>query len=201
MRYQKTGISLVILGLALVQWLVTASREPDAPGVVSARNVQTQTPRQIPAGAISAEVLAVAFTPPSGGGQVIVKAIDDSREEVLVQAYGFTHNAIAQALLRAQQRGVKVQVLLDKKSSQTNRYVIDLLEAAALPVKFDGAHAIAHNKVMVIDASVVVTGSYNFTNSADTRNAENILVLRSPDLAKSYRENWQTHWSHGQAAP
>lgn len=201
MRYQKTGISLVILGLALVQWLVSASREPDAPGVVSARNVQTQTPRQIPAGAISAEVLAVAFTPPSGGGQVIVKAIDDSREEVLVQAYGFTHNAIAQALLRAQQRGVKVQVLLDKKSSQTNRYVIDLFEAAALPVKFDGAHAIAHNKVMVIDASVVVTGSYNFTNSADTRNAENILVLRSPDLAKSYRENWQTHWSHGQAAP
>ena len=201
MRYQKTGLSLVIVGVALVQWLINVSREPDAPGVVSARNVQMQTPRQIPAGAISAEVLAVAFTPPSGGGQVIVKASDDSREEVLVQAYGFTHNAIAQALLRAQQRGVKVQVLLDKKSSQTNRYVIDLFEAAALPVKFDGAHAIAHNKVMVIDASVVVTGSYNFTNSADTRNAENILVLRSPDLAKSYRENWQTHWSHGQAAP
>jgi len=201
MRYQKTGISLVILSLALLQWLVNASREPDAPGVVSARNVQTQTPRQMTAGATSAEVLAVAFTPPSGGGQVIVKAIDDSREEVLVQAYGFTHNAIAQALLRAQQRGVKVQVLLDKKSSQTNRYVIDLFEAATLPVKFDGAHAIAHNKVMVIDASVVVTGSFNFTNSADTRNAENILVLRSPDLAKTYRDNWQTHWSHGQAAP
>ena len=201
MRYQKTGLSLVIAGLALVQWLLNASREPDAPGVVSARNVQTQAPGPMPAGTLSAEVLAVAFTPPSGGGHVIVKAIDDSREEVLVQAYGFTHNAIAQALLRAQQRGVKVQVLLDKKSSQTNRYVIDLFEAAALPVKFDGAHAIAHNKVMVIDASVVVTGSYNFTNSADTRNAENILVLRSPDLAKSYRENWQTHWSHGQAAP
>ena len=39
------------------------------------------------------------------------------------------------------------------------------------------------------------------TNSADTRNAENILVLRSPDLAKSYRDNWQIHWSHGQATP
>ena len=155
----------------------------------------------MPAGALSAEVLAVAFTPPSGGGQVIVKANDDSREEVLVQAYGFTHNAIAQALLRAQQRGVKVHVLLDQKSSQTNRYVIDLFRDAALSVKFDGAHAIAHNKVMVIDASVVVTGSYNFTNSADSRNAENILVLRSSELARRYRENWQTHWSHGQSAP
>ena len=201
MRYQKTGLSLVIVGVALVQWLINVSREPDAPGVVSARNVQTQAPGLMLAGAMSAEVLAVAFTPPSGGGQVIVQAIDDSREELLVQAYGFTHNAIAQALLRAQQRGVKVQVLLDQKSSQTNRYVIDLFRDAALTVKFDGAHAIAHNKVMVIDASVVVTGSYNFTNSADSRNAENILVLRSTELARRYRENWQTHWSHGQSAP
>jgi phosphatidylserine/phosphatidylglycerophosphate/cardiolipin synthase-like enzyme len=201
MRYQKTGLSLVILGLALVQWLVNASRDPDAPGVVSARNVPSQEAHPVPAGASTVEVLAVAFTPPSGGGQVIVKAIDDSREEVLVQAYGFTHNAIAQALLRAQQRGVKVQVLLDQKSSQTNRYVIELFRESALPVKWDGAHAIAHNKVMVIDAAVVVTGSYNFTNSADTRNAENILVLRGPDLARSYRENWQKHWSHGSSAP
>lgn len=201
MRYPKTGLSLVILGLALVQWLVNASRDPASPGVVSARSVPAHAASASSTGAGAVEVLAVAFTPPSGGGQVIVKAIDDSREEVLVQAYGFTHNAIAQALLRAQQRGVKVQVLLDRKSSQTNQYVIDLFAQAALPVKFDGAHAIAHNKVMVIDGTVVVTGSYNFTNSADTRNAENILVLRGAELARHYRENWRNHWAHGVAAP
>lgn len=63
----------------------------------------------------TAEVLGVYFTPPSGAASAIVQAIDRSEREVLVQAYGFTHNGIAQALLRAQQRGVTVRVLLDKK--------------------------------------------------------------------------------------
>ena len=197
MRYQKTGLSLVIAGLALVQWLLNASREPDAPGVVSARNVQTQAPSPMPAGALSAEVLAVAFTPPSGGGQVIVKAIDDSREEVLVQAYGFTHNAIAQALIRAHQRGVEVRVLLDRKSQSSNRYVMEVLSDAQIELRQDGKHAIAHNKVMVIDRAIVITGSFNFTNSASTRNAENFLVLKSADLAEKYSQQWQHHWAHG----
>ncbi|MEY4363686.1 MAG: hypothetical protein RLZZ24_1038 [Pseudomonadota bacterium] len=144
----------------------------------------------------TAEVLGVYFTPPAGAAQAIVRAIDESQREVLVQAYGFTHNAIAQALLRAQARGVQVRVVLDEKSDNTNRYVIGLFEQAQLPVGHDGRHAIAHNKVMVIDEQVVITGSFNFTNSAETRNAENFLILKSSDLAKTYKSQWQTHWEH-----
>mgnify|MGYP000408543041 FL=1 len=62
--------------------------------------------------AITAEVLGVYFTPPANAAAAIVKAIDASEREVLVQAYGFTHNGIAQALVRAHQRGVSVRVLL-----------------------------------------------------------------------------------------
>lgn len=146
---------------------------------------------------IQAEVLGVYFTPPTGAASAIVQTIDASQREVLVQAYGFTHNAIAQALVRAHQRGVKIRVLLDKKSEKTNRYVIDLLTQAPIDMRYDGKHAIAHNKVMVIDESVVITGSFNFTNSAETRNAENVLVLKSDELAKRYKSEWQSHWSHG----
>jgi phosphatidylserine/phosphatidylglycerophosphate/cardiolipin synthase-like enzyme len=145
---------------------------------------------------VTAEVLGVYFTPPAGAAQAIVQAVDASRQEVLVQAYGFTHNAIAQSLLRAQARGVQVRVLLDAKSDKTNRYVIDLLQDAQVPLRGDGRHAIAHNKVMVIDESVVITGSFNFTNSAETRNAENFLILRSPVLAQRYKQEWQAHWAH-----
>ena len=144
----------------------------------------------------TAEVLGVYFTPPAGAAQAIVRAVDASQKEVLVQAYGFTHNAIAQSLLRAHARGVRVQVLLDAKSDKTNRYVIDLLERAQVPLRGDGRHAIAHNKVMVIDESVVITGSFNFTNSAETRNAENFLILRSAPLAQTYKQQWETHWAH-----
>lgn len=142
------------------------------------------------------EVLGVYFTPPPGAANAIVKAIDASQHEVLVQAYGFTHNAIAQALLRARDRGVSVQVLLDQKSDHTNRYVIDLFNQRRVPLREDGKHAISHNKVMVIDESVVITGSFNFTNSAETRNAENFLILKSVDLASQYKMQWQSHWGH-----
>ena len=146
---------------------------------------------------MTVEVLGVYFTPPAHAAAAIVNAIDASEHEVLVQAYGFTHNALAQALVRAHQRGVNVQVLLDKKSQASNRYVIAVLEEAEIAVRQDGKHAIAHNKVMVIDQDVVITGSFNFTNSAATRNAENFLVLRSADLAEQYRVQWHSHWAHG----
>lgn len=64
---------------------------------------------------IQAEVLGVYFTPPAGAAQAIVKTIDASSSEVLVQAYGFTHNAIAQAIIRAHQRGVKGVSLVGSK--------------------------------------------------------------------------------------
>jgi phosphatidylserine/phosphatidylglycerophosphate/cardiolipin synthase-like enzyme len=143
------------------------------------------------------QVLYVGFTPPVGVAQHIVQAIDQARKEVLVQAYGFTHNAIAQAVVRAHQRGLKVGVLLDEKSDSTNRYVTGLFRAEGLSMRLDGSHAIAHNKVIVIDGEVLVTGSFNFTNSAETRNAENLLILRGAALAQAYRDNFLQHWAHG----
>jgi phosphatidylserine/phosphatidylglycerophosphate/cardiolipin synthase-like enzyme len=146
--------------------------------------------------AAQAEVVGIYFTPPSDVASAVIEVIDQSKSEVLVQAYGFTHNGIAQALLRAHARGVQVKVLLDAKTDSTNRYVSELLQAQQIPLRLDGGHAIAHNKVIVVDGELVITGSFNFTNSAQTRNAENLLVLKSTGLADSYKSNWQTHWNH-----
>lgn len=178
------GLSALLGGQTLS---LAAGRPPPA----AAANALGQAPA-----ADGVQVLYVGFTPPQGVAQNIVKAIDQAQSEVLVQAYGFTHNAIAQAVVRAHRRGLTVHVLLDQKSESTNRYVIGLFQEAGVSMRMDGAHAIAHNKVIVIDAQVVVTGSFNFTNSAETRNAENVLILRGEGLAKTYRDNWQQHWSH-----
>jgi len=58
------------------------------------------------------------------------------------------------------------------------------------------AHAIAHNKIIIIDRQVVITGSYNFTKAAEGKNAENLLVIRSKALAGKYIINWQEHRGH-----
>ena len=60
------------------------------------------------------------------------------------------------------------------------------------------AHAIAHNKVMVVDGATVVTGSFNFTKAAEERNAENLLVIKDKGLARLYMENWELHKGHSE---
>jgi phosphatidylserine/phosphatidylglycerophosphate/cardiolipin synthase-like enzyme len=141
----------------------------------------------------------VYFSPNGGAQDAIVREIDRARSSILVQAYSFTSAPIAKALIEAKKRGVAIAAILDK-SQRTERYSgATFLKNEGIPVMIDAAHAIAHNKVMVIDSAVVITGSFNFTKAAEKRNAENLLVLRSPELAKIYSANWAAHRKHSEA--
>ncbi len=115
-----------------------------------------------------------------------------------VQAYSFTSVPIAQALVDAHRRGVSVEVILDKSQLEGRSVQTDFLDQAGVPVRIDAAHAIAHNKVMVIEGETVITGSFNFTKSAEERNAENLLVIRDRVLAERYEANWQKHKAHSE---
>jgi len=143
-----------------------------------------------------AEILGIYFTPPVGGAGGIARQIDGAKKAIKVMAYGFTSINLAEALVRAKKRGVDVALIQDEKSSQNNREALQKLLDAAIEVRSDGKHAIQHNKVMVIDQDVVITGSYNFTNSAETRNAENIMIVKSEYAARRYLDNWNNHWEH-----
>jgi phosphatidylserine/phosphatidylglycerophosphate/cardiolipin synthase-like enzyme len=89
--------------------------------------------------------------------------LNKAKSTILVQAYSFTSAPIVKALLNAHKRGVKVEVILDK-SQKTQKYSsATFLYNQGIPVKIDAQHAIAHNKVMIIDGETVITGSFNFT--------------------------------------
>jgi len=143
-----------------------------------------------------------AFTPGDAADRKITDAIGRARQEVRVQAFLFTHRGLASALIRARRRGVDVQVIADaQQAAAVPNSVLPSLAAAGVPVFLDAAHDSAHNKVMVIDAgtsdALVITGSFNFTHSAQTRNAENVLFLRgNRALAQAYRDNWMRHREH-----
>lgn len=162
----------------------------------------------IAAPANSAEVEALCFTPGGECTDVVVGAIAKAQNQVLVQAYSFTSPEVVKALVDAKRRGVDVRAVLDKsnfckagKDDCENKGAVaaDTLRVVKVPVLVDRAHAIAHNKVMVIDGERVITGSFNFTRSAQERNAENLLILRDKELAQRYTVNWQEHAGH--AAP
>ena len=145
-----------------------------------------------------APVWQVYFSPWGGATNAIIEALDYARISILEQAYSFTSECIAQALARAHARGVQVQVLLDKSQRIQKYTVVDLLNRANIPTLIDADHAIAHNKVMVIDNRIVITGSFNFTKAAEERNAENLLVISDDDLADRYAQNWRAHQAHSQ---
>lgn len=144
---------------------------------------------------------AVYFSPAGGATDAVVREIGAARFKIGVQAYSFTSPAIVSALKKAHDRGVGVYVLLDK-SNLTGKYSgASYLLNAGVPVGIDPKHAIAHNKVVLIDpgtpGATVLTGSFNFTAAAEKSNAENLLILRDcPELMKSYYENWKVHAAH-----
>lgn len=144
----------------------------------------------------------LAFTPGDDAGALIVKTIEQARKQVLVQAYSFTHQAIADALVAARKRGLDVQLIADhKQDAKVATTLVGELVERGVPVYLDAQHAAAHNKVMVIDAgtpeAAIITGSFNFTHAAQYRNAENLLILRgNPLLAEAYAANWRRHRAH-----
>lgn len=142
--------------------------------------------------------IQVYFSPQGGCTEAVVSALAHATNSVLVQAYSFTSAPIAKALVDAHRRGVQVQVILDK-SQRTERYSsATFLVNAGIPTLIDDKHAIAHNKIMVIDSRRVITGSFNFTKAAEQNNAENLLVIDGDtELAAKYTANWQNHEPFG----
>lgn len=140
----------------------------------------------------------VFFTPGDATTTELVAELNAATQTVHVQAYSFTSAPIAKAVIEAKRRGVDVTAILDKSQRTANYSSADLLVNEGVPTFIDAKHAIAHNKIMIIDGATVITGSFNFTKAAQESNAENLLILRDRELAEKYESNWHIHLSHSQ---
>ncbi len=126
-----------------------------------------------------------------------IAAIKSAKSKLRVQMFTFTSAKITAELVAAHARGVDVAVLMDANAAKgANHKVVAALVAAGVPLKFDGLHAIAHIKMMIVDGLVVLTGSFNFTEQAEHRNAEMIAIIRSADAAERCNAEWNLHNGH-----
>lgn len=138
----------------------------------------------------------VRFSPHGGCQEQIVSAINRAQKNVLIQAYSFTNLPIGEALIADKNRGVRVEIILDRSNENSPDSLIHLMMEHGVPIYIDSSHAIAHNKVMVIDNDTVLTGSFNFTKSAEEKNAENCLVIQGKKNNIAYTDNWLRHKEH-----
>jgi phosphatidylserine/phosphatidylglycerophosphate/cardiolipin synthase-like enzyme len=138
----------------------------------------------------------VAFSPWDDAEGALLRAVAAAKKTIYVQAFLLTSRTLGRALIAAHQRGVAVLVLTDREMlAKGDNSQIPRLVEAGIPVWLEVRYQSAHNKIMLIDPEephpIVVTGSYNFTFSAQARNAENLLLLRdNPQLAQIYLANW-----------
>lgn len=140
----------------------------------------------------------VCFAPSRDCSRLVVEQVSKAKKTIRVQAYGFTDVAIASALVAAKRRGVDVQIILDRSNRDRTKYTeATFFVHAEVLTLIDARHPIAHNKVVVIDDDLVITGSYNFTKHAQ-HNAENLILLRSSALARKYIDNWNAHLAHSE---
>lgn len=189
----RRSLFLAVCGVAALVWV-------DGAGARQA--VERAAPPAIGQDSLPAQV-AVCFVPAQKCDAGIVAAIESARHTIRVQAYGFTAAPILTALAAAKARGVDVAVILDKSNDPEVRHGghrttsaralnsgAPFTAAAGIPTWIDHTVAIAHNKVIVIDGHLVIGGSYNYTASAEHRNAENVTFIDSQDIAALYLTNW-----------
>jgi phosphatidylserine/phosphatidylglycerophosphate/cardiolipin synthase-like enzyme len=128
----------------------------------------------------------VCFTPGGKCTDEIVQVINAAQKTIYVQAFSFTSTPIFKALADAHDRNVDVRVILDKTDNEPAKFFL----TNGISAFVDYVPNIQHNKVMIIDQSVVITGSFNFTYNAQYRNTENVVFLNDHALAALYFKNW-----------
>ena len=167
---------LITLGLCALSWLAGRRSRPPPAGVGPWDTSW-----------------AVYFSPSGGALQAILRHIRGAQKTILVQGYLFHSRRLAGALARAHRRGVRVQVMLDANGQPFYPPVpaVAHLVAAGIVVSLDDHHGWAHDKVMILDEEIVITGSYNWTMAAEQDNSENLLVIRDPRLARCYTMHWR----------
>lgn len=142
---------------------------------------------------------SVYFSPGRGAADILIGFLDRAEHTLDCAVYSITHDRIADALIRAHQRGVRVRVIMDKAQAG-NAYADDeKLEAAGIPVRRDRKSGLMHHKFAICDAAypnkyAAATGSFNWTASADERNAENFIIIRRKGTIDEFQEEFDALW-------
>lgn len=140
--------------------------------------------------------ITIHFSPKGGVTDSIVAGIKDTNNDIRIQAFSFTSLPIAQALIDVKKSGKTVEAILDRENLGNKSSVLKSLYTNGIVIYIDDRHAIAHNKLIIIDNKKVFTGSFNFSKGAEEHNAENSILIEDAKIAELYIENWTLHKEH-----
>lgn len=150
--------------------------------------------------AVAAPSIDVGFSPEGSAQQLVLRILNDARQNIRLMGYSFTSPEVVKALVEAKRRGVDVKVVVDDKGnrSKASQAAMNVVVNAGIPLRINGQFKIMHDKVIITDGQNVELGSFNYTRSAAESNSENAVVVRDvPSLAQTYLTHWQSRWDGG----
>jgi phosphatidylserine/phosphatidylglycerophosphate/cardiolipin synthase-like enzyme len=156
---------------------------------------ETPNPRVI----IEGTPIDVYFSPDDGVQASLLDLLENAEKNISFMAFSFTSDEVGDMMRARAKDGVQVQGVMEEEQVKSNIGTeFDPFKQAGLDVRIDGNEGQMHHKVIIIDESIVVTGSYNFTNSAETRNDENLLVIYNEEIAALFMDEFGRVYAQAQ---
>ena len=126
----------------------------------------------------------------------IIKNINQAEAFINIAMYIFTDREIAIPLVKAHERGVKVRLYLDKEQVDYKYSQSRFLVQKGIKTRISTNNYIMHHKFAIIDNRLLLTGSYNWTFSANNRNDENLMVIDDPELIEIFQNQFVNLWTN-----
>ena len=141
----------------------------------------------------------VVFSRKRSVAEVLEEVIHSARKSVDGALYRLNSRRLAQALQEANDRGLRVRLVLDYNKYEESQATRELLSKSSVPFRLsygkDGPGSKMHHKFVLVDSQTVVTGSYNWTLGSEEKNYENVLILHDPQQLEVYRQEFDALWS------
>lgn len=137
----------------------------------------------------------ILFAPEDPVLPAIVSTVSKAQKSIRFMAFSFTDASLGDAILQRANAGVRVQGIFERVGSQTAASRLTPLFCAGLQVRQDGNRYILHHKVFIIDDSIVVSGSFNFSANATTSNDENLIIIQDADMAAQFIAEFNRRWA------
>ena len=138
----------------------------------------------------------VIFSPKGGTSKELARLIKAAKKEIVAAAYAFSSKYLGQALSAAFKRGIKIRVILDGDNARKSYSIDEWLAGQGIDVRFiEIKRGSLHHKFMLIDAKLLITGSYNFTNESEFRNHEAAIFTNHKGLIQAFTTEFERLWS------
>ena len=146
---------------------------------------------------VFAESTQVLFSPNGGCQEAIVLELSKAEKTIDIAMYYLTSREIVQELVKAKEKGVAIRVFLDQSQENSQYAKSRYLAKRGIEIRFYVGAGLMHNKFAIIDNKVLITGSFNWTATAQEKNQENLLIIKDSSLIKDFSARFEMLWEKG----